>query len=142
MRKSHTENIRAQHESHALTVRTGDTSPSKRAVSAQQSSSVGRGKTKPISAGDMPKNAEIEKRSAAIDPKTLSSLRRLPNGDVRDLIIGALKWGVRHRVTTKGIMLYGENGYTATIHFSVSDRYAVRNIAKDLRKLGYDPGRK
>lgn len=90
----------------------------------------------------MPKSVETEKFSTDIAPKTLAGLRRLPNRDVRDLIIGALKHGMRHRLTTNGIMLYGENGLSTSIHFSNSDVKANQNIKKHLRKLGYEPGRK
>jgi hypothetical protein len=110
--------------------------------SGQQPSFGRKGKTKPITAGDTPKNAVTEKRSYEIDPKTLAGLRRLPNRQVADLIIGALKHGMRHRITTKGIMLYGDNGESTTIHFSNSDSRAHLNIKKHLRQLGYEPGRK
>jgi hypothetical protein len=110
--------------------------------SGQQPSSARRGKTKPISAGDTHRRPETEKRSYEIDQKTLAGLRRLPNREVRDLIIGALKFGIRHRLTTKGIMLYGDNGESTTIHFSNSDNRVNRNIKKHLRQLGYEPGRK
>lgn len=111
-------------------------------ASGQQRSSARKGKTKLISAGDTPKNEETEKRSYEIAPKTLAGLRRLPNREVRDLIIGALKFGIRHRLTKSGIMLYGDNGFSTTIHFSNSDNRVNRNIKKHLRQLGYEPGRK
>ena len=111
-------------------------------ASGQQSSSARKGKTKPITAGDTPKNSETEKNSSEIDPKTLASLRRLPSRETRDLIIGALKFGFRHRLTKSGIMLYGENGLSTSIHFGNSDSRASQNIKKHLRQLGYEPGRK
>ena len=74
--------------------------------------------------------------------KTLNAIRRLPNGDVRKLIVGAINHGIRYRMTKAGIMLYGNNGHSTTIHFSVSDSRAGRNISSDLRKMGYDPGSK
>lgn len=111
-------------------------------ASGQQQSSARKGKTKPISAGDTPKSAETEKHSYEIDPKVLSGLRRLPSRETRDLVIGALKFGIRHRLTKSGIMLYGDNGQSTSIHFSNSDVKAHLNIKKHLRQLGYEPGRK
>lgn len=97
---------------------------------------------KPISAGDTGKIDGTVRRSAEISPDVLAGIRRLPSRDVRDLIIGALKWGMRHRTTTKGIMFYGENGLSATVHYGSSDMRAAKKVARDLRKLGYEPGRK
>lgn len=111
-------------------------------ASGQQRSSARKGKTKLISAGDTPKNAETEKHSYEIAPKTLAGLRRLPSRETRDLVIGALKFGIRHRITKSGIMLYGDNGQSTTIHFGNSDSKAHLNIKKHLRQLGYEPGRK
>lgn len=111
-------------------------------ASGQPSSYARKGKTKPISAGDTHKNAETEKRSYEIAPKTLAGLRRLPSRETRDLIIGALKFGMKHRLTKNGIMLYGENGLSTSIHFSNSDTRVNQNIKKHLRQLGYEPGRK
>jgi hypothetical protein len=111
-------------------------------ASGQQPSSARKGKTKPISAGDTPKNAETEKHSYEIAPKTLAGLRRLPSRETRDLVIGALKFGMRHRLTKSGIMLYGDNGLSTSIHFSNSDTRVNQNIKKHLRQLGYEPGRK
>lgn len=114
----------------------------RKAASGQQQSSGRKGKTKPISAVATHRSGVTEKHSMEIAPSTLSQLRRLPNGDMADLVLDALKWGVRHRITKKGIMLYGENGETATVHFSASDQRAVNNTRRYLRALGFEPGRK
>lgn len=110
--------------------------------SGQQSSSARKGKAKPITAGGTPKNNETQKNSSEVDPKTLAGLRRLPSRETRDLIIGALKHGFRHRLTKSGIMLYGDNGLSTSIHFGNSDSRVNKNIKKHLRQLGYEPGRK
>lgn len=49
---------------------------------------------------------------------------------------------MRHRLTKSGIMLYGDNGKSTSIHFSNSDTRVNENIKKHLRQLGYEPGRK
>lgn len=66
----------------------------------------------------------------------------MPNADVRNLILGAIKNGLRHKITKSGIMFLGENGESTSIHFSTSDQRAVQQIKKHFRQLGYDPGRK
>lgn len=59
------------------------------------------------------------------------------NRDMRDLLIGAIKSGVRTKLTRSGILLYGPGGIAGT-HFSVSDHRAVKNLRRDMRKVGID----
>lgn len=66
----------------------------------------------------------------------------MPNADVRDLILGAIKFGLRHKITKSGIMFLGDNGLSTSIHFSTSDQRATQQIRKHFKQLGYDPGRK
>ena len=140
-RKSATGNTTARKRSHAQGASNGGRDSISQPASDQQQSSAGKVRVSATYADAARKSSETEKRSAEIDPSVLSSVRRLPNGDVRDLIIGALKAGIRHRSTKKGIMFYGDNGKSATIHYSVSDKRAGHNILRDLKGLGYEPGK-
>lgn len=50
----------------------------------------------------------------------------------------AMKSGFRYRMLMNGIMLYGEDGRTATFHFTPSDHRAAANAVARLRKLGVE----
>jgi hypothetical protein len=60
----------------------------------------------------------------------------------RDVVIAAARAGMRFRQTRKGLMFYGKDGRTVTIHYTESDHRAVKNTIARLRAIGYNPPQK
>jgi len=70
--------------------------------------------------------------------------RRLQNCNDRKLravLFEAVKV-LPYKMTTKGIMFYGEDGHAVTIHLTTSDHRATENALARLRKLGFTPTKK
>lgn len=74
--------------------------------------------------------------------KDLHKLRRCSDRDLRHVIVGAARAGVRYRMTKSGVMFYGDNGVSVAVHFTNSDHRAYKNAVAQFRKIGYEPGRK
>jgi hypothetical protein len=68
--------------------------------------------------------------------RDIRRLRVISDRRMRKLIAGAMT-DVRYRMTKSGVMFYGENGKTATAHFTHSDHRVYENFAADLRSIGY-----
>jgi hypothetical protein len=136
MRKSRTANTTTQAASHA------GTASNRPKGSGPQPSSESKPGKKAISADDTRKSVVTERHSNSLSAKTMAGIRRLPNGDVKALIVAAIDYGLRHKLTKSGIMFFGENGLSTSIHFSTSDKKAARAIEMHLRQLGYHHPRK
>lgn len=64
-------------------------------------------------------------------------------GKMRDLVMLAVESGVRFRRTPMGVIFYGQNGYSFTVHCTESDHRAVLNAESRFRKIGIElKGRK
>ena len=61
-------------------------------------------------------------------------IKGIKNKDVKALVIRLLRdgWGLQLR--KKGLMLTWANGFLLHVHYTVSDRRAVRNICSDIQK--------
>lgn len=68
----------------------------------------------------------------------LRRIRKCPDPIIRKALVKALKQGLRYRMLMNGIMLYGENGISVTVHFTPSDGRAARNVVARLRSVGVD----
>lgn len=60
----------------------------------------------------------------------------------RDLAILAAVAGVRYRFTKDGVMFYGQNGFSFTIHTSEQDHRSAKNNTARFRKIGIELPRK
>lgn len=63
--------------------------------------------------------------------------RRCSDREVRDLLIGAVKAGVRYRCTKSGIMFYTNSGIF-TAHYTPSDHRAAKNLRARLKSAGIE----
>lgn len=74
----------------------------------------------------------------------LNQLRRiLRKGTVtKDLALLAAKTGVRYRFTRDGVMFYGQNGFSFTIHLTEADHRSEKNNVSRFRKIGIELPRK
>lgn len=68
----------------------------------------------------------------------LKRVRTCRNQVIRNAVLVALRSGIRYRMMGHGIMLYGENGVSTTIHFTHSDHRADKNALARLRSIGVD----
>lgn len=74
---------------------------------------------------------------AMVNSRDLKSIRRgCTNKDVSKALVGALKSGIRYRMTKSGVMLYGDNGRCVVAHFTSSDHRAAANLKAELRSMG------
>lgn len=64
--------------------------------------------------------------------------KNLRKSKLRDLAIMAAQEGVRWRFTKNGVMFYGQNGYSFTIHTTDSDHRAEMNATARFRKIGIE----
>lgn len=62
-------------------------------------------------------------------------LRGCSNREVRDLLRQTIDNGARYRPTKAGLMLYGPNG-AVSVHFTISEHRAVKNLRSSMRKAG------
>lgn len=69
-------------------------------------------------------------------------LRRCSDRQVRELVVGAAKAGIRFRLTRGGAIFYGDNGKCVSVHFTLSDHRGARNLASHFRSIGYHPQKK
>jgi hypothetical protein len=67
----------------------------------------------------------------------LKTLRRCSDRQVRELVVGAAKAGIRFRFTRGGAIFYGDNGKCVAVHFTISDHRAAQNLASHFRTIGY-----
>jgi hypothetical protein len=68
----------------------------------------------------------------------LKRVRKTSDPVLRKGLLTAMKSGMRYRMLENGIMLYADNGKSATFHFTPSDHRAARNATAQLRSLGVD----
>lgn len=54
--------------------------------------------------------------------------------EMRALLIAALKAGCKYKITKRGIILYGEDGQSASAHFTTSDPRGHKNFLAYMRK--------
>lgn len=71
--------------------------------------------------------------------KDRRSIRRACSRDYSRLILSVMDEGHRYRMTKAGIMFYGPNGETLTIHLTNSDPRSFKNTKALLAKLGLLP---
>lgn len=63
--------------------------------------------------------------------------RRCTHKDMRLIIFKALDTGARYKITKDGIIFYGEDKTsTAATHFTNSDHRAVKNMIRQLSRIG------
>ena len=74
--------------------------------------------------------------------KELRILRRCSDRQVRELVVGAAKAGIRFRLTRGGAIFYGDNGGCVSVHFTLSDHRGAKNLAAHFRSIGYQPRKK
>lgn len=60
---------------------------------------------------------------------------RIVSRDCRALVLAAIKHGARIKETKSGVMIYC-GGTTLTVHGTVSDHRAVKNLRAGLRRAG------
>lgn len=68
--------------------------------------------------------------------------RAFRKSKLRDLVLMAAQEGVHWRLTRSGVMFYGQNGYSFTVHATNSDHRAEQNAASRFRKIGIELPRK
>lgn len=61
--------------------------------------------------------------------------RACTHREMRDLLLAVVDSGVRMRLTSSGVLVYGPKG-TAGTHFTCSDVRAQKNFRARLRQIG------
>jgi hypothetical protein len=66
-------------------------------------------------------------------------LRGCTNREIRKLMAAVFSTGTRYRASKGGIIVYGPPGTKPiSIHLTVSDHRAVKNLSRDLRQIGIE----
>lgn len=79
---------------------------------------------------------------AVVNNNDLRKMRGCSNPEMRKLVLDVMRAGFRYRMTRSGVLFYGENGETASVHFTHSDHRATKNAVTQFRKIGYEPTKK